>query len=1284
MQIENKFFVSFFYPFLICIIISTLVLIIILVSFTNNKLDERTRKKIINLEKNNSKMIINPANAIISTKFLKFQSGLNELILSYQKAAKELLLSNTNQELNTNFLKCVLTLDYYFCDDYFEEAENYAFWLLDTETSEYNLDEKIDVKQQLIAYSNIIQNLNSVFESTKPNGYSYFFYFETSELYISFPMSTECEYYFIYYLIEPLYELTLFQCLDEEGKYYPLYKFKCEAPFKNMMKSKTGTFDYNFLSNINKTIFIINFYTSIEYDFDLLADRKFTMCIEFDDPITKGKGYACVDASYTDIIFPLDELNSKISGYFFISNVGYNNLFYYPQGTSALKSSTETIYKWGLNYKLSEKIYFHENIRKILSSNYLDFINAGYVYDEIFVNGKNNSIQFFSLNNEKFRYSIFPLILENLNGKKEHIMSLIYIYNDELLLHKIDIYNTTLSIKVILVLFIITVFVSYLLFLIYLTFNTLVKYIVIPIKNVNYMLKGINIGGNKRIEYLKYLKKKQDENIEKLEKSFLFNKKDNKEKNNNSIENNYQDNEDLINKEGKKEKYSSIKNINKYSDKNKKYDKENKYLENEYNFYDFDEYLLQYRPIEIENIIKSLFDLKSAMNLTSFDRGKEQIIKYCYSEKIFKNFKNKEGAIICQSNIGNLQSQLFEFDKAIYHLALSLQDNKLIKFLNSNINDELDEDDFLFNKISNSYNDSKKMEKNNKLLQKQMHNSKNIFSKKLIGILINTRYPKLIYSYFMFFKKMQKHLKINSHIINGQFMNTKFHTINYFHKILIQFIYLSYTKNDLVKIGESILNYIQFLIKFKFKTISGDKYFLKIQNKNRPEFTEKINHKKKIFDKIINYFNLFDNYIAYVKENSSLNDSKDIINTLSQSLYSENKEFNLESQTVFLFRVNIQKINYLKAKFSLYCKNYEDALFFFIKSAKKISIINDGLIKKKSLKHIYKLLIKMQKKYKKFGINNLNMNKELKKYKRDKNEIKNKKIINRAEKSKITFSESIDIIKRKIILDINEYNVKQDKDIIILIDFNIYNKKEENLIKTYKIDTFIEETILILNDYLSSTDRLSVVIYSNNYQIICPLMNVNKIDNEIFSKDLIYYKNKILNSNKDNEIEELKDDIEFDFDRNMSSDHSEEDSFDINENKDKIYIKIHGLIQSINFINNYLKMKDEVKNEKYFIIFTDMINSPFYDAKQIKNIFENLIGDKFITFLLVGKNKESKLKGDSINFIGNNKNLEKLILDKYGKKSEIILFENIKIIKTILSNNKVIKDNVFYPNEIYK
>ena len=46
--------------------------------------------------------------------------------------------------------------------------------------------------------------------------------------------------------------------------------------------------------------------------------------------------------------------------------------------------------------------------------------------------------------------------------------------------------------------------------------------------------------------------------------------------------------------------------------------------------------------------------------------------------------------------------------------------------------------------------------------------------------------------------------------------------------------------------------------------------------------------------------------------------------------------------------------------------------------------------------------------------------------------------------------------------------------------------------------------------------------------------------------------------------------------------------------------------------------------------------------------------------------------------------IEELILDKFGEKSEIIFYDNMKKIKTILSNNKVIKEEIIYPNEIYK
>ena len=47
---------------------------------------------------------------------------------------------------------------------------------------------------------------------------------------------------------------------------------------------------------------------------------------------------------------------------------------------------------------------------------------------------------------------------------------------------------------------------------------------------------------------------------------------------------------------------------------------------------------------------------------------------------------------MCQSNIGNLQSQLAKYDKAIYHLALSLQNIELKKFLSQTLSDEFDDD----------------------------------------------------------------------------------------------------------------------------------------------------------------------------------------------------------------------------------------------------------------------------------------------------------------------------------------------------------------------------------------------------------------------------------------------------------------------------------------------------------------------------------------------------------------------------------------------------------------
>ena len=1299
MKLEDKLFNSFFYPFLVSIFLCGLAVTGFIAICTNNHIDLKTYTNLINLEKKYSKINIDSANALITTTLLKLQASLNELILFYQNIANKILLSEKNYTFKSNYIKCILNLPDDYCNMDENKLNHMGIWLIDEIINDNNINEGNNniAKNQLIALDLLIPNLDSALEATKTNTITYYFYFARNELFSSYPISKDCETDFYY--TGSNFEYNPIKCLDDNGEFHEIYKMRCESYFLNMMKSKTSTFDNNYLSMKNKTIFVDNYYETLYND-----KSGFTMCIEFEDPFTEGKGYVCTDVYSTDLMVALDNINSNIPGYFLVSNIGYNNIFYFPQKATNPKTSVENIFEWGIDYDLSEKYVFHEKIRKIFSSNYIEYINDNSINDEVFVNGKNSCEQYFYLNGRKLKYSIYPVILYNIYGKKEHIFSIIYVYINELLVNKFEASNSSIIIKIILEVILIFIFGSGLLYLIYLTFNILAKYIVIPIKNVNYMLKGINIGGKNRLIYLDFLRKKQDENLEKLEKMYLFEIQKNNNKNDlidesnidlisnneNGLNNkNDQDKSYLISKVSQK---ANNKKINLYSDLNKQYDEKSIYIQNEFSFFDFDEQNLQYRQFEIESLADSLMNLKDAIILTSDDREVENIIDYSHSGEIFRNFKIKEGEVICESNIGNLQDQLLKFDKAIYHLVLSLQDNQLQRFLKRNLNDELDENDSLLYRISNSFNKRKGKIRTNILAEKQQNNNKEEFSQKILGILINIRYCRLIDAYYKFFKNIQKLQKYNGDI-SGQYINTTFHNVKYYHKIIIQYIYFSYIKKDLIKIGESILAYIEFLIKFKFKTSANDRYFLKINSKNKFKYRKKQEFKKKIFNKIINWFNLFDDYFSYVKDNSSLAEEKSIVDTFFNSEINNNK-INIENQSAFMFRIIIQKVDFLKAKFALSCQNYNDALFYFIRASCKKSIIIDGLIKKRSLKHIYKLLIIIRKKYESLNLKNLYAEKELKNFFKNKigfsikkSSSKKTKNIERNEQNseKSILGDEIENIKTCIQNDINGFNIKQEKDIIILIDFNIYNKTDESKdSKNYKIDYFVEKVIFILNNYLSINDRFSVFIYDDQYRMICPLMYVNKIDKNNFAKDLIHYKinsfNKINEKNFCINLNEFND-IEFNLGGKIISEHSQDDSFEISDKNDNYNTKIDGLVKTINYINYYLRMKEDIKNEKYVILFTDSLNiQSIDDTENIEIIFNNLKEDKKVILILVGKiNVEIHQKNDSSTI-----NLEELILSKFNEKSEVINFENMKRIKTILSSNNFIKDEIVYPNEIYK
>ena len=114
-------------------------------------------------------------------------------------------------------------------------------------------------------------------------------------------------------------------------------------------------------------------------------------------------------------------------------------------------------------------------------------------------------------------------------------------------------------------------------------------------------------------------------------------------------------------------------------------------------------------------------------------------------------------------------------------------------------------------------------------------------------------------------------------------------------------------------------------------------------------------------------------------------------------------------------------------------------------------------------------------------------------------------------------------------------------------------------------------------------------------------------------------------------------------------------------------------------------MKESTNNEKYFILFTDLFNAELSNDEKMKKIFSKIKENKEVIFLLVGKNKKFKHQSEKgSDIIEDDKCMINYVINKFGQKSEMIHFENMNNIKTILSLTNVIKDEIIYPNEIYK
>ena len=313
-------------------------------------------------------------------------------------------------------------------------------------------------------------------------------------------------------------------CTDKQGNLIDYYRFKCRDCFDNMFRINEGTFDSNVKDQPHRSIFITSPYNQFGNE---VADQVFTMCIKFIDSISGKDAYICVDVKFTNVFDSFDIINERLRGYFTIVSTGLNTAFYFPQMFSygGGKTLGEYIFRWDKEYYLEEKLDFVETISKKLTSNYYKNINNELfatdpmnIFDQMFIDGSNGENQYFYLNKKKFHYCIFPIILENKDKKQEHVLSIIYIFNKQLYYQHMLYYQKESYSQLIFQLFIFIVFGVILLYFVVLGFGLMAKFIVIHIKKVQYMLEGINVGGEYRLDFLKKLQKKQEDNLEKLKK----------------------------------------------------------------------------------------------------------------------------------------------------------------------------------------------------------------------------------------------------------------------------------------------------------------------------------------------------------------------------------------------------------------------------------------------------------------------------------------------------------------------------------------------------------------------------------------------------------------------------------------------------------------------------------------------------------------------------------------------------------------------------------------------
>ena len=202
------------------------------------------------------------------------------------------------------------------------------------------------------------------------------------------------------------------------------------------MSAQKGRFDHNKEDQKDRTVFIVPPYP--QSGISIFAS-VITICIKFKDPLSNSAAYACGDSEDQTIFSSFDLINDYMRGNVVVSSVGFSHAFYFPHIMAGQYKKTlgEFIFTIDNNYYLEEKMYFVNTLQKYLTSNYIKLLNEEEIekepmniFDEIIIDGYNGKYQTFYLNKEKLNFCVYPIFIENMEKKYEHILTIIYLYSE--------------------------------------------------------------------------------------------------------------------------------------------------------------------------------------------------------------------------------------------------------------------------------------------------------------------------------------------------------------------------------------------------------------------------------------------------------------------------------------------------------------------------------------------------------------------------------------------------------------------------------------------------------------------------------------------------------------------------------------------------------------------------------------------------------------------------------------------------------------------------------------